>query len=318
LTETVFGTGLERHGDRFCAVAVEETAAMLAEVDANGGELRWEHWERAYRRLARRVLFGAAAREDEELSGLLGELMSAANGLPSEAPERLEEFEKRIAEYVESAPTGSLAAVVAETPADPETEAAGQLTHWFFATQDTLAINSLRALALIASHPRQRERVEKELVQAGVELDAEGVGRLEYLGGCVQEAMRIWPTTPLLSRETVDETVWGGAAVPAGTQVLISNLLNHRDPATHAFADRFAPEVWTEGSAPNDWSFNHLSHGPQGCPGATLALLLGRAVLAGLLRQRRVRLLAPRIDPERPLPHAVDFFALRFSLEPMG
>jgi len=39
-------------------------------------------------------------------------------------------------------------------------------------------------------------------------------------------------------------------------------------------------------------------------------------VLADLLRQRRFRLLEPKLDPDQPLPHMLDFFRLRFAAEP--
>jgi len=107
---------------------------------------------------------------------------------------------------------------------------------------------------------------------------------------------------------------WDGESVPAGTQVLIVNSFLHRNPDTHEFADRFAPEEWIDGEAGDDWSFNHLSHGPQGCPGSGLALLLGRSMLAAVLADRQVELLEPKLDPSRPLPHMLDFFAVRFRL----
>jgi cytochrome P450 len=126
--------------------------------------------------------------------------------------------------------------------------------------------------------------------------------------------MRLWPTTPIRSRETLAETDWGGVRVPAGTQIVLVNTFLHRDTDRHPWADRFAPEQWTEGDAAEDWSFNHFSRGPQGCPGAWLALFLGKAMLAELLRVRRATLLAPSLDSERPLPHMLDFFGLRFGL----
>ena len=62
--------------------------------------------------------------------------------------------------------------------------------------------------------------------------------------------MRLWPTTPMLSRETTTEDVeWGGETVPAGTQVLIVNTFGHRDRDRIDYADRFAPEEWIEGDA---------------------------------------------------------------------
>jgi cytochrome P450 len=213
---------------------------------------------------------------------------------------------ERIRAYVAAAEDGSLVGLFDQAPADEDTKAEGQVQHWLFATHDTLAINSFRCLALLASHARQRAGAMAELNES--ELGG------PYLEACLHEAMRLWPTTPMLARETVTDVDWDGARVPAGTQVVIVNALLHRDPDRHDFADRFAPEAWIDGDAGDDWSFNHLSHGPQGCPGSGLALLLGRALLARVLRERRVALVGSRLDPDRPLPHMVDFFGLRLAL----
>jgi cytochrome P450 len=118
----------------------------------------------------------------------------------------------------------------------------------------------------------------------------------------------------MLSRETVADTDWQGTSVPAGTQVVLVNTFLHRDTDRFAWADRFAPEQWLEGDAAEQWSFNHFSRGPQGCPGAWLALHLGKAVLAAVIDARSVELLNPRLAPEEPLPHMLDFFGLRFQL----
>jgi cytochrome P450 len=310
---------VHRLADRFVAVAGVEGAALLDHVGgAGGGELRWDVFHRAFQRITRQVVLGDSAADDEELTDLLATLMGEANGLPKERSESFEPFMAKLRGYVEAAEAGSLVGLFGDAPSDEETRVERQVTHWLFAMGDTLPANAFRALALIASHPRQRAAVEAELAAAGGEggLDAGGLASLAYLEACLGEAMRLWPTTPVLSRETLEETEWDGGAVPPGTQVLISNTFNHRDPERHEFADRFAPEEWTEGGAAEDWSFNHLSHGPQGCPGAGLALLIGKAVLAELVSQRRFRLLEPKLDPDRPLPHMLDFFGLRFGVEP--
>ena len=320
-TETVLDSGETEHrlAARFASAADAEAAELLAEVDAaQDAELRWEVWHRCWRRLTRRVIFGDEARDDERLSERLGELMSRANSLPSEPAQDLAPFMAAIEGYVDSAEEGSLVSLIAEAPADAETEVAGQVPHWFFALQDTLAINSLRALVLIASHPRQRTKVEEELAaqaKEGPPLKADQVSELVYLEACIQEAMRLWPTTPMLVRETIDEVEWNGEALPAGTQVLIVNSFHHRDREVLEFADRFYPEAWTKGAASRDWTLNQFSHGPQGCPGSRLALFLGKSVLAALLSRRRPLPVQPTLDPGRPLPHMLDFFSVRLALE---
>jgi cytochrome P450 len=167
---------------------------------------------------------------------------------------------------------------------------------------------------VIVSHPEQRAQVEGELEAAGgLPETASGVAGLSYMRACMQEAMRLWPTTPLLSRETLVDLSWNGSVVPAGTQILIVNTFHHRDRDRHDFADRFAPEAWIDGDASSEWAFNHFSHGPQGCPGTNIALLVGATVLAELLLRGEPRLLEPSLDPDRPLPHMLNVFGIRVA-----
>ena len=318
-TEAVLDTGKRMHrlADRFATVARDETEALISGAErGDRAEIDWDAWNAAFLRMTRRIVLGDEAADDEELSQALGEMMSEANGMPGQPSERYPGFVKRLEEHVRAAEEGSLLSLFAEAPADERTAPTGQIPHWLFASGDTLATNAFRAAALIASHPRQRRRVIEELERGRDPGSAKHVAGLEYLGGCLSEAMRLWPTTPMLSRETLAETDWRGERVPAGTQVLFVNVLFHRDPERHEDADRFAPQKWVDGAAAEDWSFNHFSRGPQGCPGAGLALFLGKAVLATLFREREVELRSPSLDPVEPLPHMLDYFGIRLRLAP--
>jgi hypothetical protein len=292
-TEAVLDAALERHGERFAHVSSEEAAAL-------GRDLDWDSWNRAVRRVARRVILGDAAADDDTLSELLGELMDKSNPPGNGSDELRDRLETSIGRYVDAAEAGSVVSVFAEAPVSERTKPAGQVTHWLFAMGDTLAINALRCLAVLSAFDSARERAKQDD---------------RYLDACMHEAMRLWPTTPMLSREAARDVDWDGVKVRSGTQVLIVNLFNHRDREAVPFADSFEPDAWLSGDAAGDWQFNHFSHGPQGCPGIALSMLVGRAMLGRLLRDRSPRLLSPELDPGRPLPHSLDFFALRFALE---
>ena len=140
-----------------------------------------------------------------------------------------------------------------------------------FALGDTLAINSLRALVLLASDPDQADEALA---------DAEG----DYLDACLHEAMRLWPTTTMLSRVSIAPTE-GGEEVRGGTQFVISNVYGHRDRERLDYADRFAPEQWTEGDAASYAFSQPSSRGPQGCPGTDLTLQVGRTAVRALLER---------------------------------
>ena len=154
-TEAVLDTERPPHrlADRFALVAAEEAEALLAEA---GTEVRWDAWHAAFGRATRRMVLGDAARDDTDLSEQLAEMMSEANGMPGEPSERLDAFTERLRAYVDAAEEGSLVSLFGDAPSDVQTKVEGQIPHWLFATHDTLAINALRCLALLASHGRQR------------------------------------------------------------------------------------------------------------------------------------------------------------------
>ena len=115
---------------------------------------------------------------------MLASMQSSANSMPDEPHEDVEEFEARIAEYIERAEEGSLAALAASAPQDERTKPSGQLTHWLFAMGGTIAANTMRCMVALASHPAQRE-----LAAADQDLDA-----------CFHETMRLWPPRSRVSR----------------------------------------------------------------------------------------------------------------------
>jgi cytochrome P450 len=296
-TEAVLDTGKPQHrlAGRFSAVCAEEAARLPAALD-------WDGWNRSVRRAARRIILGDSAGDDDRLSEWLGDLMDKSNPPAKGSPKLYQELHAALDKYVQAAEDGSLAGLVAQAPQTQRVHPTGQVIHWMFALGDTLAINAFRCLALLA-----------------VDADARGraAGDAAYMDACLQEAMRLWPTTAMLSRETTREMDWDGVRVPKDTQVLIVNSFNHRDKSRHEFADRLEPAAWLDGgAATDDWSFNHFSHGPQGCPGTRIALLAGRTMLSSMLAAHEVKLLDPSLHTGKRLPNSLDFFALKFELTP--
>jgi len=311
--ESVLDTGkpLHRLAERFVTVAAEEAGELQSR-----GTLHWPQVNASFQRLTRRVVLGDDAAEDVSLTAELGALMAAGNRMPGRPAAGYPAFLHRVQTYVDAAEKGSLCALVSDAPSDGHTAVAGQLVHWLFAMGDTLPANLFRTLALLATHPLQLGEVRAEL--SGADLaDPAGVAGLDYLAGCLQEAMRLWPTTPLFGRVAVREVRFPtGAVLPAGRQVLIPNLFTHRNRDRIAYADRFAPQEWTSGDAAQDWSFNFFSHGPQGCPGAGLAVFLAQVVLARLITAATPQLSGARLDPGRPLPYGLDLYGMSIRLGP--
>lgn len=267
---------------------------------------RWDDFDGLFARVMRQVVFGRAAREDTELTDLLGRLLREANRpLKLGKSKHFEPFYARIRHYLSRPEPGSLVALCRQTTATERTKVENQIPHWMFALWETLGANTVRALAAILAHSAAEARVLDELASADPATPG-GIVQLRYLEGCLHEAMRLWPTTPMLVRETLTADTLDGVAVPAGRQVVIWNSFNHRDRAAYPEADRFSPDAWAHGR-PSPL-FNHLSSGPQVCAGVNLLLFVGKAVIAAMLGRDRYVLLEPPLDPAEPMPYAYNVF----------
>jgi cytochrome P450 len=310
--ESVLATSESVHplGDRFLAVVADEVARLRL-----GGRLEWSDFERLFDHVTLRVIFGDRSRGDQETTGYLEQLMAEANRLVGVGGETDEFYELygRLEGHLREPEPGSLLSRFADAPQSDRTRVVHQIPHWMFAMRDTLGANTYRALAAIVADPAVEERVRAELDGADL-ADPAVLDGLSYLEGCLQEAMRLWPTTPLLVRETAEETTLSGQQLDEGTQVMIPNAFNHRDTEAVPDADVWNPDRWSSGE--RDYRYNHLSNGTQDCPGGPLVSLLGKAVLARMLDEHTLTLRSPALEPGKPMPFMLDFFGIAFDVEP--
>jgi cytochrome P450 len=298
------GRPLHELATPFARAIADEAAVLLSEV-THEGSLGWDAFTIAWWRLVRTVVLGPGARDDETLTDLLERLRLDANWayLHPRRNQVREQFRARLTAHLGRAEPGSLAAVIAE--AGDDGTAADQVAHWLFAF-DAAGMVTFRTLALLAAHPAALERVRTDLDG----FDPAEPHQLGYLRACVLESVRLWPTTPMLLRETTEETAWG----PAGTTVLIFTPFFHRD-ATLSYADRFDPDVWLDGRARENPALVPFSAGPAVCPGRDLVQFCTSTMLANLLRQHGFEQASgPVLAPDSPLPAGLDNFHLKFRL----
>ncbi|HJS94426.1 MAG TPA: cytochrome P450 [Solirubrobacteraceae bacterium] len=307
--EAVLGSRERVHPDgrRFVEVVADEVDRMPL-----GQILEWRDWERLFDLITLRVIFGDRARCDQRLTGLLETLMRQGNRLVGLRPnDDYYELYGALERHVRDAQPGTLLARLDEEPHSDRTRVVQQIPHWMFAMRDTLGANAYRALAAVVADGAVERRVREDMIGADL-CDPRVLDGMSYLGGCLHEAMRLWPTTPLLAREVAYDVTLAGERVPAGTQILILNVFNHRDPDHVDDADRLVPERWRAPETP-DYRFNHLSNGSQDCPGGPLVLLLGKAAIAQMLARWTLRLKEPALPAGGPMPAMFDFYSARFS-----
>lgn len=299
---------LHRYAETFLGIIGDEVSKGV-----QSEQLVWDDVARLFDGMTLQVIFGRGLHDASSLKALRQMMKESNRAFALKKSSVFDAFYVNLRHRRELAPEDSLAGLCRHAPVTSLTRPDGQIPHWLFAMADTLAINSARTLALIATFPKDEARVREEMAKADLDT-VEGVHALAYLEGCIQEAMRLWPTTPMLVRESVAPDRLGGVSLAPGTQVLILNSFNHRDRERVDGADRFTPERWLQRDRP-DYRFNHLSNGAQVCAGKSLALFLSKAVLARLLAGYRFNLQRPPLDRRKPLPYLYNHFDLRLTIK---
>ena len=317
--EAVLDYGHEPHrfAERFLRVVHEEVAAMLADA----GVLDYERSLAAFRRIARRCALGDAAADDTELSEEHSRLRADADWLGLKVWSRRRDarlrasMDERIQRYVAAAEPGTLVSLFASAPKEAETRPNGQVPFWLMAL-DAVRTAVFNALALLTTDPAAHERALAEVRAADAAHGpgtVAGLADLAFVRACLLDSVRLWPAAAMLVRVTAAETEWYGETLPIGARVLIPVVAHHRARRL-PHANRFAPDLWLDGSADADWQMNVFSRGGAQCAGRNLALLLGTASLAELLRQGEFELLRPKLAPDRPLPYGINPLNVRFAV----
>jgi cytochrome P450 len=124
--------------------------------------------------------------------------------------------------------------------------------------------------------------------------------KLVYTEAVLKEAMRLYPPAFAFSRRVVTDAVIGGYHVPAGSAVIMSQWVIHRDARWWDEPDRFLPERWLEGAGKDrpQYAYFPFGGGPRGCIGNLFAMLETILVVATIAPRFNFEL----VDPQNVKP----------------
>jgi len=177
---------------------------------------------------------------------------------------------------------------------DPETGAPlsdavvhDNLVTFIGAGHETTANALTWTLFLLSEFRDADARVAAEATDAP---DADALARLTDTRMILEEAMRLYPPVPFMSREARSRDMIGEVAVAAGTRIIIAPWVLHRHRKLWPDADMFVPERFApenRGRIPR-FAYLPFGAGPRICVGMTFAMQ--EALLALTMIARRFRL----------------------------
>jgi len=169
----------------------------------------------------------------------------------------------------------------------------------FLAGHETTANALTWTWYLLAEHPEAEARVREELF--AVDADPTTMGAAEafpYTMAVLRESMRLYPPAWLIGRTSLEDVEVGPYHMPAGSTVLLSPLVVHRQPGVYSKPDEFVPERWLQNAEVPPFAYFPFGGGSRRCIGEQFAWMEMLIVLVTLGRRFRfVRTAADRVKP---------------------
>ncbi|HET9142742.1 cytochrome P450 [Actinophytocola sp.] len=183
-----------------------------------------------------------------------------------------------------------------------EDQVRDELMTFMLAGHETTANALAWTLYLLSTHPQARDRLAAEVddVLAGRAPVAEDADKLEWTAAVVSESMRLFPPAWIIERQpTADDTV-AGMRIPAGSIVITSPYLVHRNPAHWPNPEGFDPARFLPDAAAgrHRYAFLPFGGGRRQCVGGGFAMLEATLLLAAITQRFRLDL----VPGARPVP----------------
>ncbi len=172
------------------------------------------------------------------------------------------------------------------------------------AGHETTAVTLSWTWVLLAQHPEVEQKLWAELRAAlnGRSPGPADVAALLYTERVIKEAIRLYPPIWAMVRNPLKDCEIGGYRVPAGSAIIMSQWVMHRDPRFYDEPERFDPDRWLGERAKGlpRFAYFPFGGGPRTCIGASFAMMEAVLILATVAQQYQVRLTAGFVAEPMP------------------
>ncbi len=163
-----------------------------------------------------------------------------------------------------------------------------QILTMLIAGHDTSTALLAWTLHMMSEYPDVMSQVQAEVdrVVGRDNLTLAHVDQLEYMDTVIKETMRLYPPIHIGNRFVIEDTTISGYDLQAGTRVMASIYLSHRDERYWDEPEEFRPARFgPESERVPPFTYIPFGGGPRVCIGATFAQIEAKVVLARILQE---------------------------------
>jgi cytochrome P450 len=179
-----------------------------------------------------------------------------------------------------------------------------QIITLFLAGYETTANAMTWTWYLLSENPSAERRLHKEIDEVLRDRlpTMEDVPRLRYSQMVLSESMRLYPPAWAMGRKALNDFKLGPYYLPAGTTMLMSQWIAHRDAEHWDDPLKFDPDRFADGSPTRPkFSYFPFGAGSRQCIGESFAWMECTLILATIAQKWRLRLVPGHCVKPHPL-----------------
>ena len=189
----------------------------------------------------------------------------------------------------------------------------------FLAGHETVANALTWTFYLLSQNNKEEHKLHEEVDSVlGQDLSptAADIPKLEYTEKVFTESMRLYPPAWAMGRQAIHDCKIGEYTIPAGSTVLMSQYLMHRDPRFFPEPERFKPERWNIETRTNlpRFSYFPFGGGPRACIGEPFAWTEGILAIATIAGKWKMKLESGHPIALKPLVTLRPKYGMRMKL----
>ncbi|XP_030557781.1 probable cytochrome P450 4aa1 [Drosophila novamexicana] len=161
---------------------------------------------------------------------------------------------------------------------------------FMLAGQDSVGAAVAFTIFLLAQNADSQEQCHEELERifdySNRAPTMSDLREMRYLEMCIKEALRLYPSVPLIARKLGEEVRLGAYTLPAGSNIFICPYATHRLAHIYPEPEKFKPERFSTDNVEqrHPYAFIPFSAGPRYCIGNRFAILEIKTIVSRLLR----------------------------------
>jgi cytochrome P450 len=168
-----------------------------------------------------------------------------------------------------------------------------EILTFLLAGHETTALSLSWTWHLLSQHPEIEHKLHGELTEELADRlpTFDDLPRLRYSENVIKESMRLYPPAWSLARTAATDLEIGGYRIPAGSNLVMSQWIMHRDSRFFAHPERFDPERWSGNEIEKlpRFAYFPFGGGPRYCIGASFAMMEATLLLAAIAQQFQLR-----------------------------